>query len=305
MDLNKKSNEKDDFISLTEFFEILLDYKKTLVTIVISFAFLSVVYSLSLPNKYTSTVSLEIKLGESSNSSSGSMGGIPSLIGMNGGNKKSAMLKSMMLSKSFAKNLIQYEGISESIIASKSFNINTGEIYFDDDIFDSKTKKWTRNVSYPFKTKPSYLEIHQEYSGSLKILIDDSSGLMEISFQHISPIFSKYFIDLIVIEANKFMKSKDNEESKNALNYLNKEISKSSQLEIRKAIGSLVETQLKKQMVSDISDEYALSTINESFVPEIKSSPNRAFICVIGTFIGLFMSILVAMIHHFLIRTTN
>ena len=40
-----------------------------------------------------------------------------------------------------------------------------------------------------------------------------------------------------------------------------------------------------------------------SFIPELKSSPNRAFICVLGTFIGFLISVFAVMTHYFL--TTN
>ena len=300
-----RNNSNDDFISMTDFFSILVSYKKTIIISVISFALFSVLYSLSLPNKYTSTVSLEVKLGQDSNKSSGGFGGLSSLVGMNTGNNKSAMLQSMIMSKSFAKKLIQYEGIAESIMATKSFNISSGELVYDEDIYDIAQKKWVRDISHPFKVIPSYLEIHNEYSSFLSVSIDESSGLMVISFEHISPFFSQYFIDIIVKEANLFMKNRDYEESNKALKFLNQQILESSQLEVKKALGSLAETQLKKQMISDISDEYALSTINASFVPELKSSPNRAFICILGTFIGLIISVVIAMSHFFLQKNEN
>ena len=302
MNLSTHKTENNDFISLSDFFKTVFLYKKLLISSVICFAVLSVIYSLSLPNKYTSTVSLEVKLGQDKQPSSMASGGLSSLIGISSDNQKSALLRSMIMSKSFAKNLIKHEGVSESIIAAETFDITSGEIIFDKNLYDVLEKKWVREVSYPFKTNPSYLELHDVYSSSLKIYIDESSGLMDISFEHVSPFFSKYFIDLIVLEANKFMQNRDFEESKNALEYLNQQILQSSQLEVRKAIGSLVEDQLKKQMISNVSDEYALSVISPSFVPELKSSPNRSFVCILGTFIGFILTMFSILMHDLFFR---
>ncbi len=297
---NKLNKDQSDLISLKEFFSILFKYRLTILVVVTVFAMSSVIYSLSLPNKFTSEISLKVMLNQDSQQSN-RIGGISSLIGMNlnNANSESEILKSMILSNSFARNLIKYEGISEKIIAAKRYDIKTGEIIFDKNEYDQVTSEWIRDVSYPFKKVPSYLEVYEAYSDDLKVTIDESSGLMEISYTHISPNFSKYFVDLIVQEVNSVMKTRDNMESSKSLDYLNKELSTATKLEVRKAIGSLVETQLKKDMLLNISDEYALSTVNASFIPELKSSPNRAFICILGTFIGFFISIILVMIRQF------
>lgn len=298
---NKLNKDQSDLISLKEFFSILSKYRLTILVVVTVFALSSVIYSLLLPNKFTSEISLKVMLNQDSQQSN-RIGGISSLIGMNlnNANSESEILKSMILSNSFARNLIKYEGISEKIIAAKRYDIKTGEIIFDKNEYDQVTSEWIRDVSYPFKKVPSYLEVYEAYSDDLKVTIDESSGLMEISYTHISPNFSKYFVDLIVQEVNRVMKTRDNMESSKSLDYLNKELSSATKLEVRKAIGSLVETQLKKDMLLNISDEYALSTVNASFIPELKSSPNRAFICILGTFIGFFISIILVMIRQFI-----
>ena len=306
MEEDKSNIKNTDLISLSDFFLILFNYKKSIFITIIIFALLSVIYSISLPNKYTSSTSLKVMLNQDSQNSN-RMGGISSLIGMNfrNSNSESEMIKSMILSNAFAKNLIIHDGIKEKIVAAKRYDIKSEEIIFDTSQFDPLKRKWIRKISYPYNQVPSYLEVHETYSEYLKVNIDESSGLMEISFTHISPRFSKYFVDLIVKEANKVLKKRDSMESKKAIAYLNQELSNSSKFEVRKAIGSIVEEQLKKEMLLNISDEYALSTVNASFVPELKSSPNRAFICILGTFIGIFISIVAVMFYQFLIKNEN
>ena len=303
---DRPNKQDSDYISLSEFFLILMKYRKTILTLVFIFALSSVIYSLSLPNKFSSTTSLKVMINQDSQQAN-KMGGISSLIGMNinNANSESEIIKSMILSNTFAKNLIKHEGITEKIIAAKKYDIETKEIIFDANEFNPTTMEWVRDVSYPYKKIPSYLEVYQEYSEYLKVNIDESSGLMEISFTHISPEFSKYFIDLIVKEVNRVMKAKDRTESEKAIDYLNQELANSTSLEVKKSIGSLVETQLKKEMLLNISDEYALSTVNASFVPELKSSPNRAFICILGTFIGFFISIIVVFLYQFILKNES
>lgn len=301
VDKNLSQNEQNDFVSLLQFFKILNKYKTYIFVITFLFSIMSVFYSLSLPNKFSSEISLKVMLNQDSEESR-SYGGISSLIGLsNSSNNDAEMLKSMILSKSFAKNLITHEGVLESIIATKSYDKKSRSLIYDDEVYDHEKKKWVRDVNYPFSKIPSYLELHNAYIDFLKVNINELSGLMEISFTHISPEFANYFVNLVVNEANLLMKNKHEKESEKALEYLNKELIKSTKLEVKKAIGSIVETQLKKQMIIKISDEYALNTVNASFIPELKSSPNRAFICILGTFIGFIMSIFFIMIYEFFI----
>ena len=301
MDKSLPQNEQNDFVSLLQFFKILNKHKIYIFVGTLLFSIMSVFYSLSLPNKFSSEASLKVMLNQDSQESR-SYGGISSLIGLsNSSNNDAEMLKSMILSKSFAKNLITHAGVLESIIATKSYDNKSRSLIYDDEIYDHEKKQWVRDVSYPFSKIPSYLELHNAYIDFLKVNINELSGLMEISFTHISPEFAHYFVNLVVTEANLLMKNKHEKESDKALEYLNKELAKSTKLEVKKAIGSIVETQLKKQMVIKISDEYALNTVNASFIPELKSSPNRAFICILGTFIGFIMSIFSIMIYEFYI----
>ena len=48
---------------------------------------------------------------------------------------------------------------------------------------------------------------------------------------------------------------------------------------------------MKIKMVANISDDYLLKTIDSPYVPLKKSSPFRALICIIGFFLGIFISV--------------
>jgi LPS O-antigen subunit length determinant protein (WzzB/FepE family) len=46
-------------------------------------------------------------------------------------------------------------------------------------------------------------------------------------------------------------------------------------------------------MLANMREGYIIETIDPSFVPETKISPNRALYCILATFIGFFFSLII------------
>jgi LPS O-antigen subunit length determinant protein (WzzB/FepE family) len=61
----------------------------------------------------------------------------------------------------------------------------------------------------------------------------------------------------------------------------------------------LIEEQTKNMMLTKVSAEYVLKTIDPAQVPEKKSGPKRALIVVLGTILGIILSIIVVLIRYF------
>jgi LPS O-antigen subunit length determinant protein (WzzB/FepE family) len=64
-------------------------------------------------------------------------------------------------------------------------------------------------------------------------------------------------------------------------------MSKTSLLEIRSSINDVIESQLKTQMMAKVREDYVLKLIEPPFYPEVKFSPNRPLISILGTLLGL------------------
>jgi len=61
----------------------------------------------------------------------------------------------------------------------------------------------------------------------------------------------------------------------------------------------LIEEQTKTMMLTEVSDEYVLKTIDPAQVPDKKDQPKRALIVVLGTMLGGMLSVLLVLIGHF------
>ena len=146
---------------------------------------------------------------------------------------------------------------------------------------------------------PSYLEAHEAYIEMLSITQDKQTGFISINIEHISPLFAKEFLELIIRESNELLRKKDMEESTQGLEYLTSELSKTPFVEIKESINALIEVQLETQMLAQIHQDYILIEIEPPFIPEKKSKPSRALICVLGTMLGGILSVLIVLIRHY------
>tara|TARA_A100001011_G_C14103399_1_gene753815 strand:- start:12 stop:941 length:930 start_codon:yes stop_codon:yes gene_type:complete len=286
------NNSTETNITLSDIFQILKNKYKIIITFT-SFAVLfSVLYSLFLPNIYTSRALLSIVEDNNSSVGMSSMlsqySGLASLAGVasSGVNTKQNYAIEVINSREFLKHLLTFDGVLESLYAVNYYDESTAKLYYDNEVFDSEKKMWIREVPKNRKLVPSHLEVYRTYQETISLEEDLKSGYINLSVSHVSPLFSEYFLSLIINEANRLSKEKDMKESSDALTYLNKQLLNTMQSDIRKSMNKIIENQLKVQMLSNIKSDYLLSIIDRPYVPEVKSKPSRSIITITGSFIG-------------------
>jgi uncharacterized protein involved in exopolysaccharide biosynthesis len=291
----------DDEINLRELFNVIWEGKKLIILITSVVAISTIVFSLMLPNYYSSE---SVLVARDSQSSAGlsQYSGLASLAGVSlpsSGATPVSEVMEIIRSREFVKHLITFENVLPSIMAAKTYDAASQELYFDPEIYDAKTKTWIREISKNKGTKPSYIEAHKEYLTMLSISQDKKTGLISIKIEHISPIFAKDFLALVIKEANTLNREIDIDSSSKALSYLKIELSQTSLVEIKKSINQLIEAQLETRMMASIYDEYSLISLEPPFIPEEKSRPGRSFMVILGTILGGIFSVIIVLIRHY------
>ena len=292
---NKNHALKDDFVDLRELFDLLWEGRKLIISITCVFALCSIIVGLSLNNYYKSEAILTLAEGQSELSALSRFGGIASMAGINipgGGEDKGALITNTIRSRAFLNHLLSVENILPSIMVAESYDRESKKIVFDSNIYDVANNKW-------LETQPTYLEAYEEYMEQLDIYYNPTTRLITISIVHLSPVFAKEFLELIIDEADALIRQKDLQQSSDALKYLTSEISKTSLIEMKSSINQLIQTQLETQMMAKISSNYILYVIEPAFIPEKKLKPSRLLICLSVTIIGCVLSILWILIRHF------
>ena len=297
--MNQQTSMKSDYsdgfnVDLAELIGILWSYKRSIIGFSTLVFLSSIIIALSLTEYYRSE---SILITRDSQDASGlsQYSGLASLAGVSipgsGGNVSAEMI-AVIKSRQFTNHLLQFEDVLPSIMASKSYDKKTQQIQYDSDIYDSETKEWI--------TKPSYLKAHKKILRDvLNITEDKLTGFITIRVEHLSPVFAKEFLTLIITEANNLKRKKDIESSEKALSYLKMELSKTSLIEIKESISQLIEAQLERKMMANIHEEYTLTTAEPPFIPEDKSKPSRSLIIFLTTFFGVMFCTGIILVKHF------
>lgn len=307
MNLSEKENNNnrhvyDDEIDLVELFRAVWKGKLLIILLTFVVALGSIIYSLSLTNYFTSESVLVSRDQQNSNPLS-QLSGIASMAGIGGLTNSSSSSAEKVIeiiqSREFVKHLITFENILPSIMAPKSYNAISEELYFDPEIFNVESNQWIKDPDSNQEAKPTYLQAHREYLEMLSISRDKITGFVSLKIEHISPVFAKEFLTLIIREANNLNRELDIENSNKALSYLKAELSQTSLLEIKKSINQLIESQLEIQMMASIHDEYSLMVLEPPFIPDVRSRPSRSIIVIFSTLIGGIFSVIFVLVRHF------
>ena len=299
---NSKTYIGDD-LNFSKFIRILWTTKNEILLITSFFAIFSVVLALNLTNYYKSTALLAERSGSGLQGNLAQFSGLSAGIDLQSSDSKAPKAIELIKSRKFVKHLISFEKILPSIMAAKGYDSETKEIIYDRKIYDPDKKLWVRKPKKNQSVIPSFLEAHEEYRfNMLSISKNKSSGFITVEVEHVSPIFAKEFLDLIIKEANEILRKEDMEDSQQGIEYLSKELSKNSFIKIKDSISNLIEGQLETQMKTKVYKDYFLIKIDPPFVAEKKSSPSRALICIFITIFGGLMSILYALIKNYLLK---
>ncbi len=298
----EKSLEDDSYkdeITLRELISVLWGGRILIFCLTTVVAVASIIISLSITNVYTSESVLVNR--DKQDSPMSNFSGLASLAGVDLSAQGASLNKVMGIieSREFVKHLITFDNVLPSLMAAQSYNANTREIIFDDEIYNHETKSWVRDAPANRGVVPSYIEAHKEYSEMISMTKDRLTGHVSLKVEHVSPIFAKEFLSLVINEANNVQRNIDVDSSTKALLYLRDQLSRTPQVEIRDSISKLIENQLETQMMASIHDDYVLMTLEPPFIPERKSGPIRSLIVILSTLVGGLLSASIVLVREY------
>ena len=303
------TNEFDNEINLRELIGVLWSGKITIIAITTIFAVSSVFYSLSIPNQYKATAVLAPVQSDGGGlpSALGQLGGFASLAGVSFGGgelfSESQIAQEIMRSWSFVEGFIADHDLAVKVHAVKGWNRDSDELQINQDVYDSASDKWLTKDSNGNIAPPTSWQLFRKFSGMLSISQDKNSGLVYVSIEYYSPRIAKEWLDMYVASINEHMQTRQVARVSNNIDYLEAQIDNTSIAEMREVFYTIIEEQTKNKMVAAASPDYAFVAVSPSMVPEAKSRPRRAVTCILGTFTGGILSILLVLVSHYARRS--
>jgi len=299
--MNNKSTNKpedeiylEDEIDLREILSALWSNKISIIIITTIFAISSVFFSLSVPNIYTSQALLAPS--DQTESLKTKLGGFAALTGFGGvqlpsesGGKAEEAIERLKSYDFFVNEFLPFIKF-ENLVAAKDWNQDSQIITYDEKIFSNSDAKWSS-----IEEKPSKQEAFKKYSSILAISENKKNPFVLLTIEHVSPFIAERWLELIIKNINNHMRELDKIAAKNSIEFLSLSTQKTNLSQIKGAISKLLETQIQILMIAEANADYVFKPLASPLAPENKSKPSRARICIIGTLLGFFFSILLSL----------
>jgi uncharacterized protein involved in exopolysaccharide biosynthesis len=298
-------NNSDDEIDLAELWRAIWSGKITVLAISFIFAVASIAFALSKPDVYKASVLLSpasTEGGGGMGALAGQFGGLANLAGISlggGGIDNTALALEIIKSRAFLETYIAKHKLLVPLMAAEKWDRVNEQLILDNEIYDKNTNKWIREVSYPKTQIPSLWEAYQELLKRVSSSQNKATSLVTIEVEFYSPKIAKQWLIWLVSDVNNFMREQDEKEAQASIDYLTNQLEKTEISAMETVFYQLIEEQTKNMMLTKVSPEYVLKTIDPAQVPEIKAGPKRPLIVVLGTMLGGMLSVLIVLIRYF------
>jgi uncharacterized protein involved in exopolysaccharide biosynthesis len=249
-----------------------------------------------IPRKYEGVVLLLPVSSQSSSSELGALASVASqfsglassLTGLNlsagGGNKAEAV--ATLQSRTIAQRFIQDHNLLPILFSEK---------------WDRVQQKWYADD--PHKIPSLWKGMNYFEKSVLNVTENAKTGLVTLTITWTDAKLAASWANDLVKATNEYMRNKAIKESQRNIDYLNEQAAKTTSVELRNAIYTVLESEIKKEMVAQGSEEYALKVVDPAIPPEVQSFPRPVLWTVGGLFVGLMFGIIASVVRNALAQT--
>lgn len=279
---------EDDEIDLLELWDILVAKWRWVAGCTGLAAITAVVVSLQMTPIYRAEAVLISADDSGSKSGMSSLaaqfGGIADLAGVNLGGGSG---------KSEAIGTLNSRTLAEEFIKQK----NLMPILFED-AWDKAAKKWKSDDPKKIPTLNGAYELWKK--SILSTTEDKKTGLITVAVEWEDRMLAAEWANEIVQRANHTMRSRAIAEAQGSIDFLSKELQKTSVVETQQAIYRLLESNYKTTSIANAREQYAFKVIDPA-VPADENRrirPKRTLIVLLATLAGGFVGVLAVFMHH-------
>ena len=300
---------QDSDVDINKLWGVVWGNKWKIIAITFIFSIASVLYALSLPDIYKSEALLAPNSEESNQGGlgalAGQLGGLASLAGVNlggGSNDKTDYAMEVLKSREFLYDFIQNNDLKIAIMAVNGWSRDKDEFIINEDVYDTNLKVWVRSAKFPFKAEPSIHETYQRFVKDNLHITTEKNGMVTLAISHYSPYLANTLVAKLIDSINTKIKKSDLDIATKSIKYLEGELLNTKLAGVQSMFYQLIEQQQQTLMLTKTRNDYVFKIVDTAIVPETKFKPNRPLICVLGSFMGLFFSVLVVLLVNFLYK---
>ena len=297
------NNNYDDEIDLRELFHVLWDKIFYIGAITSIFSLISIIYALMLPNIYQSqAVMMPMEANQGMSGMLGQYSGMASLAGISlpseSGSKAQEAIARIQSFEFFSNSFLPHIKL-ENLMAVKKWNQASNTLTYDASAFNSESGQWVRKVKPPTSTIPSSQKAYKQYQAIMSVSEDKKTSFVTLSVEHKSPVIAQQWVEIMMDQIDQVMRDQDRQTALQSIAYLNSLAPTVNYEEISKALASLQQEQMKRLMMVEANENYIFKVLDSPIVPEMKVKPKRSLIVILGTMLGMMLSVLGVLVWHY------
>jgi len=197
----------------------------------------------------------------------GSIGALAGLAGINLGESKTAEPLGVLKSRDFARQFIEDQKLLHVLL-------------WED--WDSQAGRWKKTDPEPdTRDAIRYFDKHV-----LIVEEDRKTGLITLGIRWKDPAAAAMWANTLVDRLNEQMRARALSLAQTNVDYLQKELTATTQVAVQQAISRLIESELQKVMVARGTREFAFRVIDHAEVPKLREWPRRGVIIALGILAG-------------------
>ena len=297
------NNNYDDEIDLRELFHVLWDNIFYIGAITSIFSLISIIYALMLPNIYQSqAVMMPMEANQGMSGMLGQYSGMASLAGISlpseAGSKAQEAIARIESFEFFSNSFLPHIKL-ENLMAVKKWNQASNTLTYDASAFNSESRQWLRKVKPPTSTIPSLQKAYKQYQAIMSVNEDKKTSFVTLSVEHKSPVIAQQWVEIMMDQIDQVMRDQDRQTALQSIAYLNSLAPTVNYEEISKTLASLQQEQMKRLMMVEANENYIFKVLDSPIVPEMKVKPKRSLIVILGTILGIMLSVLGVLVLHY------
>jgi uncharacterized protein involved in exopolysaccharide biosynthesis len=184
-------------------------------------------------------------------------------------------------------------GFRDETIATLKSEILTEQYIRDNNLlpilyakkWDAQNRKWKTDDP---KQIPTLWKANQLFETKLRTVSDNAkTALCSLTITWTDSRLAAQWANGLVKLTNLYLRDKAIAEAERRIAYLKSQVAETNVVELQRAIYSLMESEINKEMLARGSDEYALKVVDPAVVAEEPASPKRLVWLAAGLLSGL------------------
>ena len=274
--------QQDDAINLLDVLRFLLTYKWIIAGITLLSMALSAAIAFNMTPIYRAEVLMALANEEQTKGGlsalAGQFGGLASLAGVDlgGGSGTKNEAIATLKSRAFTEKFIKDENLLPVLFEEK---------------WDNENHRWLESDQ---ATVPSMWSAYELFNGIRSIAEDTKTGLITLRIEWKDPVLAARWANLLVYRVNELLRAGAIDQAQRSIDYLKRELAKTSVVELQQGIYRLIEGQVNRIMLANVRDDYTFRLVDPAVVPMEKVWPKRKLIVVIGGISGFVLGLTLA-----------